>query len=309
MKYNHLVSYDHFGHTDVLNIVEVPMQEPGMGKVRIKVKAAGINPGEVSIREGRLEKEFPTIFPSGQGTDFAGIVDMTGENEGQFNIGDEVIGFSNKRSSQAEYVIVPSNHLINRPANVSWEVAGGLFVAGATAYAAVKAVVLQKGETVIVSAAAGGVGSIAVQLAKKQGAIVIGLASESNHQWLKRHGIIPVSYDGNMEENINAVLEGQMADAFIDTAGKGYVEMAIKMNISAGRINTTIDFAAAKKYKVKTDGMSAAGNAEVLSELAEMVNNGELEIPIAKSYPLNQVREAYFELEQHHTHGKIILIP
>ena len=309
MEINHAVRYDHFGHSDVLHIVELPKPEPGAGEVLIKVKTAGINPGEASIREGRLAKQFPSTFPSGQGTDFAGIVEKLSDIVSQFKSGDEVIGFSDKRNSHAAYVVVPAAQLVKRPANVSWEVAGGLFVVGTTAYASVNAVGLKPGETVIVSAAAGGVGSIAVQLAKKQGATVIGLAGEGNHQWLKDHGIVPVSYNGNVTENLEAALNGHKAAAFIDAAGKGYVEMAINMGIPAARINTIIDFEAAEKYKVKTDGSAAASNAGVLAELAKLINNGELEIPIAKTYPLSQVREAYDELEQHHTHGKIILVP
>jgi NADPH:quinone reductase-like Zn-dependent oxidoreductase len=304
---NHAVRYDHFGHTDVLYIVELPKPSPLAGEVLVQVKIAGINPGEASIREGRLEKIFPSKFPSGQGTDFAGVVEEVGAGVTKFKAGDEVIGFSNNRNSQAEYVVVKADQLISSPPKVSWEVAGALFVVGTTAYAAVKAVSLQPGETLIVSGAAGGVGSVVVQIAKNRGVTVIGLASEPNHQWLKDHGIIPLAYDKNIEENLKALLNGRKADAFIDTAGKGYVEMAIRLGIPPERIDTIIDFEAAGKYKVKTEGSSAAGNAQVLQELANMINDGSLEIPIAKRYPLNQVQEAYQELEQHHTHGKIVL--
>ena len=309
MENNHSVQYNQFGHTDVLNIVKLPKPEPGVDEVVIKVITAGINPGEASIREGRLVKQFPSTFPSGQGTDFAGIINSVGEEVSQYKVGDEVIGFSNNRNSHTEYVAVPADQLVKRPKNISWEVAGGLFVVGTTAYASVKAVVLKSGDTVIVSAAAGGVGSIAVQLAIKQGANVIGLASESNYQWLKGFGVTPVDYKGNVEENLKVALDGRKADAFIDTAGKGYVEMAINMGIPASRINTVIDFEAAGKYKVKTDGSAAAGNVHVLAELVKMINDGDLELPIAKTYPLAKVREAYDDLERNHTHGKIILVP
>lgn len=305
---NHAVLYDHFGHVDVLYVAELPKQDPKAGEVLVKIKTAGINPVEAFIREGFLEKQIPSTFPSGQGTDFAGIIEELGADVTKFMPGDEVIGFTNNRNSHAEYVVVSADQLVLRPANVSWEEAGGLFVVGSTAYAAVRAVSLEAGETVIVSGAAGGVGSVAIQIAKKSGAIVIGIASESNHQWLKDYGVIPVTYEGNIEENIKAVLDGKRADAFIDLAGKGYVQLAMKLGIPADRINTIVDFEAAGKYKVKTDGNAEAGNAKVLNEVASMINDGDLEIPIAKTYPLNQVKEAYRELEQHHTHGKIVLI-
>jgi len=301
------VQYDHFGHVDVLKIVELPKPSANKDEVLVKVKTAGINPGESSIREGFLQKQFPSTFPSGQGTDFAGIVETAGEGVTDFKAGDEVIGFSNNRNSQAEYVVVTADQLTKRPEKVSWEQAGGLFVAGSTAYAVVKAVNLSAGDTVIVSSAAGGVGSLAVQIAKNKGAKVIGIASEENHSWLKKHGIVPVTYEGDVEENLKAALNGAKANAFIDTAGKGYVELAIKMGIPADKINTIIDFAAVEKYKVKAEGSAAASTAQVLGELAQLINDGKLDMPIAKTYPLSQVKDAYIELEKRHTHGKIVL--
>jgi NADPH:quinone reductase-like Zn-dependent oxidoreductase len=309
MEKNHAVRYDHFGDTDVLEIVELPIPEPKAGEVLVRVKTAGINPGEASIRKGLLKKEFPSTFPSGQGTDFAGIVEKTGNDVNSFKEGDEVIGFSNDRSSQAEYVVVQAEQLVKRPAGVSWDEAGGLFVAGTTAYAAVRAVDPKKGETLIVSGAAGGVGSIAVQLAKNKGLNVIGLAGEHNHQWLRDHGITPLDYKGDTRSSIEKALNGKKADAFIDTAGNGYVELAINMGIPADRINTIIDFEAVGKYKVKAEGSAKAATAEILCELAEMIAKDELDIPVAKSYPLTKVKEAYNELEKHHTRGKIVLVP
>jgi NADPH:quinone reductase-like Zn-dependent oxidoreductase len=308
-KINRSVQYDNFGHVDVLYITEKAIPSPNAGEVLVKVKAAGINPGEASIREGYLKQQFPSTFPSGQGTDFAGMIEAVGGGVSKFKEGDEVLGFSLNRSSHAEYLAVPAEQLALRPANVSWEQAGGLFVAGTTAYAAVRAVDLKPGDTVIVSGAAGGVGSLAVQIAKKKGAKVFGLASESNHAWLKKHGIVPVAYGDDNEAIIKVALNGAKADAFIDTSGKGYVELAIKMGIPADRINTIIDFEAFGKYKVKAEGSAAASTAEVLDELAQMISKGELDLPIAKTYPLAKVQDAFKDLEQHHTHGKIVLIP
>lgn len=141
------------------------------------------------------------------------------------------------------------------------------------------------------------------------GTHVIGLASNKNHDWLKEHGVIPVDHNGDAENNIKAALDDKKADAFIDTFGKGYVEIAVKLGISPERINTIIDFEAVEKYKVKSEGSAKAASADVLSKLAAMINNGKLEIPIAKTYSLEEVKEAYKELEQRHTHGKIVLIP
>lgn len=296
------VRFDKYGGIDVLHLVEVDRPVPGPEQVLVRVKAAGINPGEAAIREGVFAKQWPAKFPSGQGSDLAGIVEEVGTAVKNVAVGDEVIGFTNNRSSQAELVVVEADHLIHRPAHVSWEQAGALFVAGTTAYAAVQAVSLKAGDTVVVSGAAGGVGSIDI------GAKVIGLAGAANHAWLSDHGVIPIGYGGGVAERIRAA-SGNKADAFVDTFGGGYVELALELGVAPDRIDTIIDFAAAAKHGVKTAGNSAAANAKVLAELASLIDAGRLEIPIAKVYPLADVREAYQDLARRHTRGKIVLVP
>jgi NADPH:quinone reductase-like Zn-dependent oxidoreductase len=302
------VRFDQYGGIEVLQVVEVPRPVPAPGEVLVRVKAAGINPGEASIRKGLFAERWPSTFPSGQGSDLAGVVEETGPQVVNVAVGDEVIGFVENRSSQAELVLVESGNLIPRPGNVSWEQAGSLFVAGTTAYAAVRAVALKAGDTVVVSGAAGGVGSVAVQLAKNAGAKVIGLAGNANHQWLADHGVTPVAYGDGVEDRIRSASGGKV-DALVDTFGGGYVELALKLGVATNRIDTIIDFAAAAKYGVKAEGNHEAANATVLAELAGLIAGGRLEIPIAKVYPLADVQEAYRDLEQRHTHGKIVLEP
>jgi NADPH:quinone reductase-like Zn-dependent oxidoreductase len=302
------VRFDQYGGLDVLQVVEVERPIAGPGKVLVRVKAAGINPGEASIRKGLFAERWPSTFPSGQGSDLAGIVEELGPGVTTVAVGDEVIGFTNNRSSQAELVVVAAGDLVPRPANVSWAQAGALFVAGTTAYAAVRSVAPDAGDTVVISGAAGGVGSIAVQLAKNADARVIGLAGAANHEWLTDHGVIPIAHGDGVEDRIRAAGGGKV-DAFIDTFGGGYVELALKLGVAKSRIDTIIDFAAAAKYGVKTEGNHEAANAEVLAQLAGLLAAGRLEIPIAKVYPLDEVREAYRELEQRHTRGKIVLEP
>jgi NADPH:quinone reductase-like Zn-dependent oxidoreductase len=302
------VKFDEYGGLDVLHVEELPLPAPGQGEALVKVKAAGINPGESSIREGLMAKRWPATFPSGQGSDFAGIIEKLGPGVSNLAIGDEVIGFTDKRASQAEYVLADAKHLVRRPAHVPWEQGGALFVVGTTAYAAVKAVGLKKGETLVVSGAAGGVGSIVVQLAHNLGATVIGLAGKSNHAWLSQHHALPVEYGEGMAERITTAAKGKI-DAFIDTYGHGYVDLARQLGVAPERIDTIIDFEAAQKYHTRTDGNAAGARAEVLAELADQIEKGRLEIPIAGTYPLMQVKEAYRELEKRHTHGKIVLVP
>jgi NADPH:quinone reductase-like Zn-dependent oxidoreductase len=302
------VKFDKYGGLEVLQVVDVDRPTLGSGKVLVRVKAAGINPGETMIRQGMFAERWPATFPSGQGSDLAGIVEELGAGVANFAAGDEVIGFTNERASQAEFVLVESGNLVARPANVSWEQAGALFVVGTTAYAAVRSVGLSAGDTVVVSGAAGGVGSIAVQLARNVGASVIGLAGDGNHKWLADHQVIPVTYGDGVEDRIRAASGGKV-DAFIDTFGGGYVELALKLGVAPNRIDTIIDFAAAAKYGAKTDGSFEAATADVLAQLAGLMAAGRLEIPIARVYPLAEVRDAYRELEQRHTRGKIVLKP
>ncbi|MFD3563992.1 NADP-dependent oxidoreductase [Streptomyces sp. NPDC058686] len=303
------VRYDEFGGIDVLRVDEVERPVPGDGQVLVRVKTAGINPSEAVIRTGALSDMFPSTFPSGQGSDFAGVVEEAGTGVTGFSPGDQVLGFTQKRASQAELVLAETGDLTQKPETVSWEVAGSLYVVGVTAWGAVHAVQLKEGETVVISGAAGGVGSLAVQLARRTGATVIGLASESNHEWLTSHGVIPIAYGDGVADRIRAAAPSGV-DAFIDTFGDGYVELALALGVATDRIDTIADFAAAEKHGVKTDGGSAAGpGAKVLAELAALIADGHLEVPIANVYPLAQVREAYTELEHRHTHGKIVLRP
>ncbi len=302
------VRFDKYGGVDVLEVREVEDPVGGPGEVLVRVKAAGINPGEIAIREGRLDARFPATFPSGEGTDFAGVVQALGAGVGEFAVGEEVLGWTEQRASQAELVIVPADQLIAKPASVPWEVAGSLFVVGLAAYASVQAVAPQAGETVVVSAAAGGVGSVAVQLARRTGATVIGLAGERNHEWLRRHDIVPVTYGDGEADRIRAAAGGPI-DAFIDTFGGGYVDLAIELGVDPQRINTIADFEAVERLGVQGQGTHAIASSALLAELADLVADGSLEIPIAVTFPLDQVRDAYRELAARHTHGKIVLLP
>jgi NADPH:quinone reductase-like Zn-dependent oxidoreductase len=302
------VRFSEYGGIDVLRVEDVPRPVPGIGQVLVEVRAAGINPGEAYIRQGVFAEQWPAAFPSGQGSDFAGVVTELGDGVRDIAVGDEVIGFVHTRASHAQFVVAEAADLTPRPSGVPWEVAGSLFVAGTTAYAAVRAVNLSESDTVVVSGAAGGVGSLVVQLAKLAGATVIGLAGEANHAWLRELDVIPVAYGDGVEERIKAVA-GSGVDAFIDTFGSGYVDLALRLGVHADRIETVIDFAAAEKYGVKREGNMDAASAEVLGELAALAEKGLLEVTVARVYPLAEVQEAYRELEKRHTRGKIVLRP
>ena len=301
------VRFEDYGGIDVLKVVDVPRPVPGPGQVLVQVKAAGINPGEAKIRDGLLHARWPATFPSGQGSDLAGVVAETGPGVTAVSAGDQVIGFTDNRASQAEFALVEEDHLTAKPADLPWVAAGALFVVGATAYAAVRAVAPTGGDTVVVSGAAGGVGSLAVQLARRAGATVIGLAGQDNHEWLAAHGVIPVAYGDGVADRIRQA--AAKVDAFIDTFGSGYVQLALELGVEPSRIDTIADFEAVTRYGVKGEGNAAGASASVLAELAGLIASGELELPIAGVYPLDQVRDAYRRLGQGHIRGKIVLVP
>ena len=302
------VLFDRYGGRDVLYVAEVPMPTPAADEVIVGVKAAGINPGESAIRSGALHDRFPASFPSGEGSDLAGIVTAVGDGVVDFAVQDEVLGFSWRRSSHATHVSVPVSQLIHKPAELSWEVAGSLSVVGCTAYAAVRAADPKAGETVAVSAAAGGVGTVVVQLLALRHAKVLGIASPSNADWLQTHGAVPVPYGEGLAERLKAEAPDAI-DAFIDLFGPEYVQLAVDLGLPRDRIETIASFQKAQELGVKADGSATASTPEVLTEMAGLVASGAIEIPIAATYPLERVADAFQELERRHTRGKIVLIP
>jgi NADPH2:quinone reductase len=305
---NRAVRFDRFGGPDVLYVGDVELQPPGEGEVAVSVRAAGINPGEIAIREGLFPGDGPPKFPSGEGSDLAGVVDAVGPGVSWPTVGDEVLGWSWQRSSHAERVVVPADQLIAKPPALSWEAAGSLYVVGCTAYAAVRAVAAGLGDTVVVSAAAGGVGTVTVQLLRARGATVIGIASESNHDWLRAKGGIPVSRGDGLADRIRAAAPDGV-DAFIDLFGPEYLRLAVDLGIPRDRIETIIAFEAAAELGAKAEGSVDATSTSVLSEMADLVASGQIEVPIAATYPLDDVRDAFAELAKRRTRGKIVLIP
>jgi NADPH:quinone reductase-like Zn-dependent oxidoreductase len=296
------VRFDRYGGPDVLHVVDVEPPVPGPGQVLVRVRAAGLNLGEAKIRQGLLHERFPATFPSGQGSDLAGVVEAVGSDVTSVREGDEVAGFTDDRASHAELVLVDEGNLTPKPASVPWEVAGSLFVAGTTAYATVRAVGARSGDTIVVAGAAGGVGGTACQLALAAGARVVGIASSADHGWLTSIGVEPVGSDGDVATRLRAV--APWIDGFIDTVGHGYVRTAVELGVAPERIDTIIDFGAVEEFGVKAE----AGTAAVLAELLDLVDRGDLEVPVAATFPLTEVREAFTFLEAKHGRGKVVLV-
>jgi NADPH:quinone reductase-like Zn-dependent oxidoreductase len=301
------VRFEQYGGPEVLEVVEVPDPVPGAGEALVRVKATSMNPGEAKIRQGQLHDRFPATFPSGEGSDLAGVVEAVGPEVEGFAVGDEVIGFTDDRASHAELVRVPVAQLTSKPLAVPWEVAGSLFVAGTTAVATVRAVGISRGDVVAVAGAAGAVGGLAAQLAVEAGARVVGIAGPDDLDWLAGHGVVPVAYGEGMAERLAEAAPA--LDAFIDAVGGGYVQLAVERGVAPDRIDTIADFAAVETYGVKAEGSAAAASAETLAFLADLVADGKLEVPIARTLPLDQVQEAHRLVETRHGRGKVVLIP
>ena len=295
-----------YGGVDQLEIVDLPKPEAQTGEVVVRVVAAGTNPGEISIREGFLQHIFPMDFPFGQGTDFAGRIDSVGAQITGFAPGDEVLGWTDRRTAQAEYLVSSPSNLVPKPPALDWFRAGSLFVVATTAVAAVHAVSLKPGDVVAVSGAAGGVGSLAVQLARRTGAHVIGIASDANADFLRSVGVTPIAYGDGLLDRLRA-LTPKGVDAFIDLYGQGYVELALALGIARERVNTIIDFAGAQKHGVKSDGSAEAASRETLASVANLIAWGQIVMPLTAIYPFALLRDAYSELARRKTRGKIVL--
>jgi NADPH:quinone reductase-like Zn-dependent oxidoreductase len=304
------VRFEQYGGVDVLQLAEVEKPVPGEGELLIAVRAAGINPFDFKLRRGLMEGRFPFSFPAAQGNDVAGVVEAVGPDVTHFKPGDEIVGSTTTRGAQADFALVSQTKALPRPEHISWEVAGSLWVVGTTAQAMVRAARVQAEDLVLVSGASGGVGALASQLARHRRAAVIGVAGEPNHKWLLSHGIQPVSYGDDVEIRIRAAAaeSGRHLTAVLDVAGGGYVDLGISLGVAPDRIDTIVDYGAAEIHGAKTEG-GAGGSTPDIAELLTLLNESEIELPIHATFPLDQVQQAYTELEQGHPRGKIVLIP
>jgi NADPH:quinone reductase-like Zn-dependent oxidoreductase len=302
------VRFDEYGGVDVLQVLDIEIPDPARGEVQVAVKAAGVNPSEGAIRSGAVRAIFPATFPSGEGSDLAGVVRAVGKGVEDFLLNDEVLGWSAERSSHAELVNVPVGQLIPKPPALGWAEAGGLYVVGVTALGAARSVDAGPGDTVVVAGAAGGVGSILCQLLKVRGAEVIGIASDSNRGWLESKGVTQVPYGEGLADRIRAAAPDGV-DAFIDLFGPEYLELAVELGVPTERIDTIASHVKAMEIGAKTEGGGEATSARNLTIVADLVASGRIEVPIASTYPLGRVREAFEEVEQRHARGKIVLIP
>ncbi|RZU19053.1 NADPH:quinone reductase-like Zn-dependent oxidoreductase [Kribbella rubisoli] len=300
------VVFEEYGDPEVLKVQDVPEPHAGPGQVRIKVRAAGVNPYDAKIRRGFTKDFAPAKFPAIPGFEVAGVVDEAGDGAA-FAVGDEVVGWSTG-GSYAEYAL--GGNVTRKPAGLGWEQAVGVPVAGETSQRVLDLLGVKSGETILIHGAAGAVGSVAVQLAKAAGLTVIGTASEANHDYLRSIGAIPVTYGEGLVERVREAAP-QGVDAVIDTAGKGGLEESIELRGGTDRIVTIADFAAGK-LGIQTSGGGTGTPEQVRAALDAQLQaaaDGKLTIRIAETFGLADASKAQALSESGHARGKIVVLP
>ncbi len=303
------VIYEKFGGPEVLELRDVPEPHAGPCEVRVRVAAVGLNPMDWGLALlPELAAQFGITVPSGFGYDFAGVVDEVGGGVEDFAVGNRVYGGVMERAA-ADFVVVKSppaapEALRHTPDGISDEVASTLPIAGLTAAAALEAIDLKPGDTVLIGGAAGGVGVFAVQLAKLIGATVIGTASESTFEFLRQLGTEPVAYGAGLAERVRALAPDGVTAA-TDLYGTETIEAALELGVPPERIST---IAAGPN---PPGGVRATGGSEAQPDALERITDailaGHITVPIAASFPIEQIRDAVTLQADRHVHGKIVI--
>ncbi len=302
------IAANHYGGPDVLALVELPEPKVGPDSVLVRVKATSVNPVDWKMLGGNLDAVMRVHFPLIPGWDLAGVVEKVGAAVYEYAPGDEVIGYVRedhvRDGTYAEKVAAPVRTLAKKPKALSWHQAGALPLVGLTAYQAIAAVGLRSGETLLVHAASGGVGSLAVQIARARGARVIGTASEANHAHVRELGGEPVTYGDGLAQRVRA-LAPDGVDAVVDFAGKVTdVSLALLRARDGSRMASIVD-----------SGVKAVGGRYLfvrpstadLTALAELADAGKLTVPVSEVFPLARAGEALARNKAGHTRGKLVI--
>ncbi|OXM69277.1 MULTISPECIES: NADP-dependent oxidoreductase [Amycolatopsis] len=296
------IALQEYGSADDLRLVDLPDPKVGPAEVLVRVKAAGVNPVDWKLAGGGLDALMEVRFPLVPGWDVAGVVEKVGLDAGEFAVGDEVFGYIRKdwvqQGAYAELVTAHVRMLAKKPRSLDWAQAAGVPLAGQTAYRSLKRVGLQAGETVLIHAAAGGVGSFGTQIAVALGARVIGTASERNHDYLRALGAEPVTYGEGLAERLR---ELGPIDAAVDFVGGDAVQISREF-VSADRIASIADPEVGPHgyVWVRPDGAE-------LAELARLADDGKLTVHVDQALPLAEAAEAWRLSQSGRTRGKIVL--
>jgi NADPH:quinone reductase-like Zn-dependent oxidoreductase len=300
------VQFSEYGTSDVLKVVDVAPPVAGPGQLRLAVRAAGVNPVDGKIMRGLMREVIPPDFPAGLGSDVAGVVDQIGSGVTAFKVGDEVLGGS-LSPSYAEFALADPAALVHKPTALPWPVAATLAGAGGTAWAALDRLALTDGETLLIHAAAGGVGTFASQLAVARGAHVIGTASEANHEYLGRIGVTPVAYGPGLGERVRSIAP-RGVDAVLDASGRGELPLSIDLAGGPERVLTLVAFDAGDLGVQVHAGGAGPHLLRALEEMLDLIKQGRLQVAISGTYPLAEAAVAVDASSTGHVRGKIALV-
>ncbi|WP_245635908.1 NADP-dependent oxidoreductase [Herbiconiux solani] len=298
-----VIEYDEAGTAEVLTARTRPLPAAGPGEVTVEVICAGISHIDGFIRSGREATWEAEPFPRRSGSDFAGIV--VDSSDPRFARGSDVVGHV-RSGAQASYLTVPAAALVKKPKSVSWETAGGAYLAGVTALDTLDDLRIGAGDTVVISAAAGGVGSIEAQLACHRGATVIGTCGERNFDYLRQLKIIPVKYGEGIADRIRAAAPGGVT-AFIDNFGQDGHELARALGVPESRYRSSEDRREVELRLLQDDSESVAHGTKQLEMLMELAAAQAFHLLISGYYPFDDVGLAYADLERLHSRGKVVL--
>ncbi|RFU85255.1 NADP-dependent oxidoreductase [Streptomyces triticagri] len=302
------MAIDSYGSPDDLRLAELPDPKVGPGEVLVRVRAAGVNPVDWKVAAGYLDPIMETAFPIVPGWDVAGVVERTGLDAGEFSVGDEVFGYARKdwvqRGTYAELVSAPVRTLARKPAAFDWQQAAGTPLAGLTALQSLRRVGAGPGDTVLVHAAAGGVGSFGVQIARALGVDrVIGTAGERNHDYLRSIGAEPVTYGEGLAERVRA-LAPEGVDIALDFVGGDVIDVSQSLLRNPDRVVSIADPAAGEKGGHYVWVRPDAADLEFLAGLAD---DGQLSVHVERAFPLAEAAEAWRLSQTGRTRGKIVL--
>lgn len=295
------IEFNEYGGPDVLHVVDVEAPHAGPGEVRIRVRAAGVNPSDWKRREGQYRAFEDVHFPTGLGVEGAGIVDEIGPNVTDVAVGDMVFGFG--ENMMAEQAVL--THWAMKPDNLSFEVAACLPVVTDTATRALDQVGIAKGQTLLVSGAAGGVGTAVVQLARLRGIAVVGTASATKHDYLRKLGAVPTTYGEGLEERVRELMPDGV-DAAIDVAGSGIIPELIRIVGDPAHVLSVADFSA-EEYGAKFSHGPPVDPARLLAEMAELYSAGSITLHIDQTFPLDRAKQAQEISQSGHVTGKLVV--
>ncbi|GLQ89033.1 NADP-dependent oxidoreductase [Dyella flagellata] len=299
------VIFEAYGPPEVLKMAEKPRPNPKEGEVLVNVEAAGVQPFDTAYRSGALRQWAPAKFPQSLGLEFAGTIGETGGKVAGFDTGDAILGWS-LDGAYAEMIVVPAGQFVRKPDAMSWPEAGALSASGQAASTALDALALRAGQTLIVHAAAGGVGSFAVQIAAAHGVRVIGTASPDNHAYLRELGAIPVDYHGDLEGNLRRAAPEGIDAALIAVGGEEPIRTSVALTSDAARVVTLAFDPASERYGVKRIGTQRS--TERLASLVALYEAGKLRVPVGRVFALEAAADAHRHVETGHSRGKTVLV-